>query len=346
MKSFNSKSAIMAAVALAAAAGLTACSDDNDSPAVPGKDAISFSVTVPKASRAVTTTNSINNFSVWAFVDGAPYMSNVFVTKQSDMWTYTPTMYWPADDKPVNFFSISPSIPGGTIGNPDKPDIPGFVNSNGSVDLLYAVNMGQKGSVNAQVKVNFRHAMSQVRFMLRRKADTANTPVRVDVDGVEIVNIYSKGDFEIPRVTTSVTTTDRGDWENLSAMTNAVIYNGEPVTLTDTPKEYNSTGYIFALPQDLAESSVSGNTYSGAYVRVRCAVYDEASGVKIWPSASTPGYVDGMAYVYFPLNGETTRYNEWEPGKAYNYTLSVGVPAGSTAIDFSVTVDEYQDFVL
>lgn len=225
------------------------------------------------------------------------------------------------------------------------PDIPGFINNTGSVDLLYAVNMKQTAGETGQVKVNFRHALSQVRFLLSRKSDPSVNPIRVEINKVELVNIASKGDFQMPRATTSAVTTDRGEWTNLGNIQNVTLYDGKSKTLTDTPTEYNTPGYIFSIPQELLASVRQGNSFNGAWLSVRCSIYDDVSGVRLWPSTTDLGYENGFALLYFPLNADDSRYPEWEPGKAYSYGISIGVPQGSSAIDFDVTVDEYGDFL-
>lgn len=64
-------------LAAAMAASAISCSDSHDEGNVPVTDqAITFTATVPKARRAVTTTNTINNFKVWAFANGEHYMGD------------------------------------------------------------------------------------------------------------------------------------------------------------------------------------------------------------------------------------------------------------------------------
>lgn len=348
MKNTISKIGMLSAALLVSAAGLSSCSkDDDNTPDVPrpSKEAISFNVTVPKAARGVTTTSSINDFSVWAFTGNELFMNNVKVNREGSVWNYSPTMFWPADNAEVNFYCVSPTIPGNVLTATPTPDIPGFINNTGSVDLLYAVNMKQTADETGQVKVNFRHALSQVRFLLSRKSDPSVNPIRVEINKVELVNIASKGDFQMPRATTSAVTTDRGEWTNLGNIQNVTLYDGKSKTLTDTPTEYNTPGYIFSIPQELLASVRQGNSFNGAWLSVRCSIYDDVSGVRLWPSTTDLGYENGFALLYFPLNADDSRYPEWEPGKAYSYGISIGVPQGSSAIDFDVTVDEYGDFL-
>ena len=347
----------------AATLALGACSsdDDNNQPANP-TNAIEFNVTVP-GSRAVTSTTSISAFKVWAFVPSNSnplFMNGVEVTRPltGGNWSYSPVMYWPVD-KAVNFYSISPAIKTTTSPNQGTEDIPGYVND-GTTDLLYAVTMNQvrDETQNAQaVKLNFRHAMSRILFNLQR-LERPESPIQVEVDKVEIININSVGTFVYPRETTAPLNESKvvGNWAENTITTprSYTIYDGESVELTDNykpiPKEEVTEGRVeFAIPQTLTPSTVSadGQTYGGAYVRVFCSIYDENTGVKLWPGKEVPGYDEqsGNAYIYFPLCGENAVYKKWEIGKAYAYNLTVDIPSStSTTIEFDVTVDEYPEF--
>ena len=318
---------------------LAACSTDNgkDAPEVTG-DAIRFNASAPIAPRNVTTTENLENFRVTAFVEGKRYMDNVLVTKNGNAWTYTPVMYWPAEE-PVNFFSYSPDdiVQSATDGT--SADLKGFVNS-GTTDLLYGVNMDESQKTTKMVKINFRHALSQVRFYFRRKSQ--NPPIRVDVTNVALTQINSVGDFNFPRTSTSQSSTAQGTWTAQAVPTVPVLYADNAthaVTLTDNGIELNPDSYYFFIPQKL---TAPGEDYaSGAFVKVTCAIYHEGTNTKLWPKEAD--YSD----IYFPLNtdGNGTRsVTEWLQGRAYVYNISIGVPSETSSIEFDVTVDEYKDF--
>lgn len=206
------------------------------------------------------------------------------------------------DGKKVNFYSYSPSIVTAEENTPENPDIPGFVNR-GKTDLLYGVNIGES-STNRVVKINFRHALSQIKFRLKRMpAAQAKQAIKVDVKKVELTGIYSVGSFDFPDSTTAPEAihTIVGKWTNLTDIGNPVIYEGEQ-TLTDTPTELNSTEYAYAIPQELIRSTVTNSNYEGAYVKVLCDIYDEATGIKIWPSTTDANYDDmtGCGIRVFP----------------------------------------------
>lgn len=337
---------IYAFTILAIGAGISACSDDKDydgpQPGETGRNAIEFAATAPRAPRTVSTTENLDKFYVTAYTDGMLFMDNVEVIRTgSGAWGYTPRMYWPSDGT-VNFYSYTPDIVANVHHDESGTDIPGYVNP-GDIDLLYGVNMDESapaGGGDKQVKVNFRHALSQVRFKLRRQ-DGAHNPLRVEVGAVQLMNICSTGTFNFPRETTSADSEARGEWTGTSSVVSPDIYRGENISLTSDYQLVGNTGYIFAVPQTLVTSSETD--YQGAYVRVLCSIYDEASGVKLWPSASASSYdqASGSGYLYFPL---ATSPSTWDAGKAYVYNITIGMPQGSSAIEFDVTVDDYQDF--
>lgn len=315
------------------ALSITACSKDDDDKPVSGNE-VSFNVTVPKAQRKMTTTASINQFYAWSFVDGREYMPGVSVSRSGSKWEASPTIYWPADGQAVDFYCISPLV--GTESGPSAqgPDIKDYVNTNGTTDLLYAVTLDAKRN---PVKINFRHALSRLAFNFkRREASSTQAPLKVEVKEVVVTDVNTTASFTYPRETTSADGNAAGTWSRQSAPQTATIAANQTVVLTDNYMNINSTGYEFVIPQQIA---VSQPDYQGAYAKVLCSVYDENSGVRIWPSGKAEDYL------YFPLNAPgQNAAPTWEAGKAYVYNITIGVPSGTGKIDFDITVDEYQQF--
>ena len=315
--------------------GLSACSDDDQPKQEVSNNAVRFNVTVPRASKAATTTASIDHFRIFSFVNSNPYMSNVVAKRTNSAWTTTPVMYWPADDAPVNFYCISPMVgePEGT--QVPNPNIGDYENTDGRTDLLYSVTTG--ATVNP-VGLNFRHALSKVAFNFKRKtASDQQAPLKVDVKEVVVTAINGTASFTFPDKTTSPDAEASGTWHDYKSLGDVTVFSGSTATLSDTYEALNSTGYEFAIPQVLPESK---SDLSGAYVKVLCSIYDETSGVKIWPKGADD------AYLYFPLSspGASNTTSTWKIGKAYAYNITIGVPVGSGKIDFDVTVDEYPSF--
>ncbi|MDE6113662.1 MAG: fimbrillin family protein [Muribaculum sp.] len=337
----NTKSllALLPAVSL-----LAGCSNDTQSNAPSDLQSIQFSVNVPNAPRVPTTTETIKTFNTWAFADGKPYMSNVEVVKgENGLWGYSPTAYWPVDES-LNFYSYSPALETTKPVTADSPDIADY-KSPGDVDLLYGVNMDVNGKTDKQVHINFRHALSQIRFFIRKQpASISNRAIDVKISELKVVNVATTGSFNFPKETTSSTSTAKGEWVTTTDNGEIAVYANATADLGDEYAEYRNTGNIFAIPQTLTETEATAATYSGSYIRVLCKITDPATGVTLWPSASDPNYVNDLngGYIVFPLVNDSN--NNWELGNAYRYNLTIGIPSSTDRINFDVTVDEYQDF--
>lgn len=331
---------------LATALAFTACSDNDDSGAPKDTAKINFSVSVPKSPRAVTTTSSINQFKTWGYVNQKVYMEDVEVNRvDNGSWSYQPAQYWPADEQKVNFYSYSPAdLSTETPNTPDNPDIPGFIN-NGTTDLLYGVNIGES-SKSSVVKINFRHALAQVKFLFKRiTPPDSPQPIDVKVRNVTVTGTYSTASFHFPTETTAAENPIVGEWVEPTDIKDMAIFDGEK-SLTDEAVELNSTGNMFAIPQDLTESTDVTKTDNGAYVKVLCDIYDQKTGTKLWPSQSDETYdpATGAGYLYFPLNNNSV-IEQWDAGRSYRYVLTIGVPKDSSGyIDFDITVDDYEEF--
>lgn len=312
----------MMTVATILAAG---CSRDNGPDIPVTGQAISFTASVPAnaqagvPTRAVATTGTLTDFTVYSFIQGTgqEYMSDVKVSKNRDgLWQYSPTQYWPRNDK-LNFYSFAPSRdrihcdPVSTDGT--GPDIPNFVND-GSVDLLYGVNMGLDDST-PQVKINFRHALSRVHFRVVPKEGAGLT---LDIGKVTLENVFQSASFMFPRQTTAPgdITVGSGSWSDLKRR--------ESVTVGHEA--------FFMIPQGVGEAD-------DVMLRVKCRILKDGS--QVWPSGSGTVDQNGMADIVIPLAHGTTQ--TWLQGHAYNYTVSIDNYV-SDYVDFDITVNEYEDF--
>lgn len=354
------------AVALSAVA-LTACNNEDVLEVNQGRG-ISFQVATEASTRATaTTTNTIDNFKVWGFTDGKTLMNGIKVSKSGSEWTYDGTIFWPATD--VDFYSVSPAENcGGTVNiTKDKQEITNFtVNADQSkqVDLLYAVNKGEKKADHeaSAVSINFRHALSQIVF----KAKNTNENLKVIVKGVKIANIKKAGDFTYPDAATtahnnsttgSIVATTQGIWSNVSTaekfsagMDDAgVTLDGKVETAKDLS---NATGALFMIPQALTPWNPStigalNADNTGVYFLLNCQILSGTNkDIQVWPSEAD----ETFAEIAVPANTLT-----WEQGKKYVYTFIFGEGAGYepgenpnpdptlVGIDFTVTVDEFID---
>lgn len=362
-------------VAALSAIALTACNNDEVLEVNRGRG-ISFQVATESPARATaTTTGTITAFTVWGFTDGSTLMNDVDVTKSGSTWTYDNIIFWPEAD--VDFYSISPvpssdKISEGTVSiASDKQTITGFtVNEEESqqVDLLYAVNRGEKKASHetTPVSINFRHALSQIVF----KAKNTNANLKVIINGVKVVNINKKGDFAYP--TTGSTTTHydyeanetnttiavQGTWTNIESLETfeagitSQTLTGANTTAVDLTTKTGSaySGSLLMLPQELTPWNTSigceNDANKGAYFLVDCQIFSGTNkDIQVWPATGNTS-----AEVAIPVTDM-----EWEQGKMYIYTFIFGDGGGYIpgtdpdpdpaliGIDFTVTVDEFLD---
>lgn len=325
---------------------ISSCSESRDEqqPESAG-NAIRFNAAAPVATRvAPTTSATLDKFVVYAYTNGVMFMDNVLVSRQGGSWVYTPLAYWPAT--PVNFYAVSPVITNSTdVGSGGNGTIPNY-NNNGQTDLLYAVSLNEY-SRQAPVRLNFRHAMSDVNVML----SSENQSVEVKVGHVSLKNISMQGTFNFPKASTTAEEGGAGDWTDLGKKQDLLLTyyfeESDFATLTDTPVNLtlDNLNVNFMLPQPLtAYSYTATGGYIGSYIQIDCEIFDRASGKKIWPNEDTPPSQlvaeSDLGLMAFPLTTETV--TEWKPGYSYIYNVVIDYPTDHNPIRFDVTVDEFQ----
>lgn len=347
------KSILISSGILAMAAGLAACSnyDSPDPTDRSASNAIQFAARTEYSRAGDITTNSLTQFNVWAFTGSATspvtFMQNVVVTKSgTNTWTYSPVQYWPANQS-LDFYAFAPADWVGTL-SPLSP-IP-YDAYGKSDDLIYATSenlKGSNGAPNAQVILNFRHALSKVSVRM----SSTNTNLVVKVSNVALVNIMTKGNFHFPGESTVSTpsSTTMCHWNGQNTPENYLLYSStsanDVLQLTSTPIDIGDTGTgnggaRYMIPQSLAfHNSGSG---SDNYLTVECSVYDAKSGTKLWPNDNTPkeDIVDNDGLLKFALN--TSAFSEWDPGCHYTYNVVINSNEDMGTIDFgNPTVDTY-----
>lgn len=338
-------------------------------------DTINFAVTAGKASRAAaTTTNTIDNFKVWAFTGGKTYMDGTEVTRATSgtAWTYDSPKYWPETD--VDFIAVSPVGAAGVAVSNDAKSIDYTVVDAADEDLLYSAAYAEKKAdhQSTPVDLNFRHALSQVVFTLSKTADAT---IDVKVKGITVDGIANSGTLTWASQTTgaNITATDQdtqtgdtwGTWADVAGTASYPVAttatDGQEVSTTATA--FGTDGALFLMPQTLNEWAVKGAdgtyTFPGtARLLINCQIVDSETGVQLWP-ATEGEYADVAVSLTNPTSdkystGTTdTTHNAWMQGKKYIYNLVFGQGAGWTPgpdpkpvlvpISFNITVDEFQD---
>ncbi|MDE5661668.1 MAG: fimbrillin family protein [Muribaculaceae bacterium] len=349
----HSKFLVLASIGLVAA--LPACSTEEDDPVPAAADnAIRFTAAsrLPQG-RATSdiTTASLDQFFVYGYLasDKSAYMTDVEVNKTgSGLWEYSPVKYWPSGDA-LNFYAYAPQgmLPQGTT----PLDAVHFDNS-GTSDFIYAVEPGMtqpaKGS-DAQVKFNFRHALARITVML----SSEDSKLEVRVNNATIVGANRTGDFSFPAASTAgeASAESVGTWSNLADKSFNVLFmaqrQSEIITLTPEPVDVDIEGDAakYFIPQELP--FVQGGDYEKeVYLALTCAMYDKATGKKVWPNANTPdinlpnGGLSGEGYIYLSLQG--TGFTAWQSGYHYVYNVVINGHPDMSQIEFgNPTVDTF-----
>ena len=370
------KSIIFAALA-AAAVAMPSCSSDQDEVLNNG-EGIRFTVSAGKQSRAIAVdNNSIKQFHVWAVASNntTGFFMNCDVTKDDGTgnWNYNPTKFWPQSN-PVNFFAISAgTVAGytnitssvtanytGGVGGMELKDY--TVVENADLDVLYAAYYGASKK-DGTVKLNFRHAISQLAFA----AKCTNTDLTIYVKSIRVDNIKNKGTLAGPIATTkdwlehdNSTTTETGDnWGVWSGQDGKATYkapfhavDSEPLTATATEYSVDGGKYdgLLVLPQEITPWNYTshGADLNGSRFLIKCQILSGTEKTQIWPKTNGE-----YAEVAIPVPAHT-----WQQGMRYVYTFDFNEGAGYTPdpvapgttpepvlskVKISVTVDEFQN---
>lgn len=351
----HSRFLTLAAAAMAVCA--TSCSSEQDDPIpVSSDNVIRFTAATPQAQEraADITTGNLNQFFVYGYLtsDKSAYMSNVEVNKtSSNQWEYSPVKYWPTGNA-LDFYAYAPAgvIPPGLTPLDKIP----FTNT-GMTDFIYALATDKKQpapGANAQVSLNFRHALAKVTVML----SSEETKLDVKVNNVTIVGVNQSGEFSYPTVATTgdpetASANSIGSWSNLSGKSIAVLHmaqrQNEILTLTSEPinADIDGDAPVFFIPQELPY--VTGGDFANeVYIVLTCAMYDKETGTKVWPNENTPavnlpnGGISGEGYIYLSLQGPS--FTAWKGGYHYVYNVVINGHPDMSQIEFGdPTVDSY-----
>ncbi|MBR4808712.1 MAG: fimbrillin family protein [Bacteroidales bacterium] len=266
---------------------------------------IRFTPVVAKATKAIitgTTYPTSESFMISAYYGGtATYFSDLAATYSSaiDYWTTSVSQYWPLAGS-LTFHAFSPSDASGaslSSGGLSVTDYTIQNNTQMTTDLCYATaTVADCASHPDYVPLTFSHALSQVVFRVKA-ADyysTGSNTVSLTMTSLALGGIYSVADYS------------GGAWDNhesehsysLSSSSTALTYGAGNV-----PDTIDVCSFLF-LPQELGPN---------ASITV---------GYSITQTISGQADSFSNAPVTIHLGGTI---DEWEPGKKYIYTLSIGM---------------------
>ena len=255
-----------------------------------------------------TTTANLTSFKAFSFLtdDNKNYMDGVTYSNASGEWTTDAgTFYWPVTGD-LNFYSYAPENPGSegevTV-DPSQQKITGFVPYTTAAtqqDFIYSKATGNLASNGTTgIDLNFEHALSEITVA----AKNDNTAYIVEVSGVKIGNIISKGDFTFPTIAG-----DAASWALGTEKTDYTTEWESATALTSTVSSLDASNTAFMLiPQQLEAETKAKD---GSYIALKVKITMQGGQV----------IHDGWAYVAVPAR--------WEMGKHYAYTLDFTSGAG------------------
>ena len=267
------------------------------------------------SSRAVeTNVSNLGSFRVSSFqASQANHMDKVLYSNKGGAWTTDAgKFFWPVEGD-LHFYSYAPDVPGAE----DAPGTYEITSSSQKLanfspcasaaeqkDFVYAYTKGNlTDNGTSGVDVDFKHALTEVSIA----AKNDNSAYNVEVTGVKLGNIKSKGTFTFPAV--GGATPASWDLSGSGVATYTTTWTtanklGKTVSSLDA-----SNVAFMLLPQQLATNTKAS---AGNYIALK---------VKITMQGGEILHND-WAYIGIDTN--------WEMGKHYTYTLDFTSGAGQT----------------
>ena len=322
---------------------LVGCSADEEIANVSTSEsnAISFNVVSNNPQTKATILNNEtfkgSPIEVFAFKNGEHYMGKpnvgdwrndgVEISYQDGIWNYSDSkeqLFWPHVD-PLDFYAISPVTyhPTGWDINATNPSLSFLLGdeyysssneANPNVDVMYAIAKNQtKATNNGQVKLVFKHALSQVLF----NAKTKNQQIHVEIESMNLYNVYASGTFTLSNPESEVS-----NWSNYGmAMPFTVGMEETPLSVSTTVVSISGDKTMLYIPQQRPEwepnmyriSEVENNKLQ-SYLEITCKIWQNVGEGKEYFVGTNDNY--GKTYVPFSV--------DWQSGKRYVYTLCFG----------------------
>jgi hypothetical protein len=338
-----------------ALASLPGCNNDHVPDAT---HAISFEALTHKSlmRAAATTGATIEDFSVFAMLDGAASLANlqgVKVSRSDNGWTYSPAQFWPLAGS-IDFYAYSPYASTGVTVNYSAADV-SDLSLNYAVasdpaqqeDFLVAVKTGIAVDQPMAVNLHFQHVLSRIRL----KARSRFAGVSYKIYGVSFLNLKDEGKLALTptNIPSSGGFTYEDDvtkpytvlWTSADAADASYVFDfsAEPIVVN------NSSVYtdviddaLMVLPQ---QTALGGEVPTDVYVDGTHPA-DPADGklyVKlIYGNASHSDKIAAYFPVKEPLDPTDNRPVTFEAGRQYTFTVEL---VSFEKIAFDVTVSDF-----
>ena len=268
-------------------------------------NSIHFSAVAEKSTKAIisgTTYPTDESFSVNAYADGTYtyFEDNVAsYSSTSALWETSTSEYWPLSGS-LDFVAYSPSSAQGISVSASGISADDYTILSGAqmtTDLCYAsATVADCSNHPEYVSLTFSHALSQVVFRVKAASyyNTSGRTVSIYLNSLAMAGIYSVGDLS------------DGTWENQESE-NTYSLSATPTPLTydanNLPETIDICSYL-VIPQELGPN---------AELRV---------GYSVNQTVNSAPYNLENAPVSIPLGSTVT---EWQAGKKYIYTISIGM---------------------
>ncbi len=282
------------------AAGLTACSSDDDVAQQPEKALRKLTVEVSEnpfyrnTRAAITTGSTLTSYNLnYLYGTAAPGSVNMIVdgtTSQGGVW--------PDTDLTVNWYANT----GGTFqANDGDPYLDFTVEENSSAqkDLLVAKTNAKYVESNGHISLAFDHACSAMKFAVKKAKNLSD--YKLSVSKIVLCNVKNHGHYKY----------STSSWDLQSGTANYTLYEGKAKTYEYSdyydPLDASAEPYLFLLPQTLtAWDGING----GSYLKITCTLKRKSDSKDIH---------NGDAYIPF---GYTL-------AKGYEYDVNINIGKNS-----------------
>lgn len=272
-----------------------------------------------------------SSFEVVGFLDApvGQYMK-AQISHNGKSWGYANPLdkaYWPDNSKTLTFYAVAPYADFHPTENSNTITYAaGSATVNYTIptktsdqqDLMYASTAAlSKPASGGNVTLPFKHALNQVHF--KAKTESKNLFVDIDVNGIQLCNINSKGTFTFPGAGGD------GSWQKqVTPTTFSATSTVQTINTTsdtdDAVSVSKADDVLMLMPQSLTAwnpaSTVSGQT--GAYLIINCKLYTKVEDQNVYYHGSEGD--NGYLPMYVPFTGTGMD----GMGKKITYTLIFG----------------------
>ena len=266
-----------------------------------------------------------NVFGVTAFIStsDSPYMgkadAGTEIVSDGTKWDYKNTSdirYWPTQGETLSFYAYAPYTKNGVAIPVAYTKGDGMIMTDytvpaddaGQVDLMYASALNvAKASPAVKVPLQFKHAMTQVRFKAKAKGD--GVFIDVKENGIKLSNLKSKGTFTLSAAGAASWSITEG---NLTEYT-AVFPETKEITNVDAKNLYDADKALILLPQYLFGSADTYADYTVPFSSKK--VTGDTEGEEIWKMNKRITYTLTVTGNLEPILFETSVV-DWEDSNA------------------------------